>query len=174
MSHQNIQKWANHEVFEEYDHTINLQAIQQEGSFIPCCRPECERGQFHGVDADYPIIAPCQACGAMSCYRHFGLPWHEGFACDEFEDPDMVIRLLQELICDLELASRAAETTLPKGQSQVPSEDTECILNLALHENLFQKDRPFLLQSLAAGEQKSIKKGCGRDDENLPALSFTG
>lgn len=143
MSHQDIQKWAEPEIFEKYDHMITLQAIQQDGSFIRCWRPECEGGQFHDGDADIPV-ATCQACGAMTCYRHSGLPWHEGLTCDEFEDPDTALRMLQEFINDLELVSRVMGTTLSEGQPQITSGDTELQSKISVTRRLLSERRAFL------------------------------
>jgi IBR domain, a half RING-finger domain len=124
MSHQDIKKWTEEEIFEKYDHMITLQAIQEDGSFIRCWRTECGGGQFHDGEVEFPIVI-CQECGAMTCYRHSGLPWHEGLTCDEFENPDTAIRMLQDLINDLKFVSRASEATSSRSEAQMTNRNTE-------------------------------------------------
>lgn len=152
MSHQEIKEWAEHETFEKYDRLFTLQALQQDGSFIRCWRPECEEGQFHDGDIEFPI-AICQ-CGAMTCYRHSGLPWHEGLTCNEFEDPETAIRLLEELVNDLVLASRAVQTTLSKVQSQTTNEDTALQSKLDAARQLISERRAFLVSD---SEQRTAR-----------------
>ncbi|KAF7508478.1 hypothetical protein GJ744_009191 [Endocarpon pusillum] len=143
MSHQDIKMWAEHEVFERYDHLITLQALQEDGSFIRCWRPECGIGQFHAGEAASPIVI-CQACGAMTCYRHSGLPWHEGLTCDQFEDPDRAITLLKDFISELELISRASKTTLSDEQPRIKSGDAEIQSKLNIARLLLSERQAFL------------------------------
>jgi IBR domain, a half RING-finger domain len=124
MTHHDIKRWAEPETFEKYDRLITLQAIQQDRSSVRCCQPECEGIQFHDGDADSPI-ATCHECGIMTCFRHSGLPWHEGLTCDEFEDPHTAVKLLRDLINDLELASGVSGIKLSTGQSHGTSVDRE-------------------------------------------------
>ncbi|ERF74726.1 hypothetical protein EPUS_04895 [Endocarpon pusillum Z07020] len=143
MNHQDIKLWAEHEIFERYDHMITLQALQEDGSFIRCWRPECDTGQFHDGDAASPIVI-CQACRAMTCYRHSGLPWHEGLTCDQFEDPHTAITLLKEFISELELVSRASKTTLSDEQSRIKSGDAEIQSKIGIARLLLSERQAFL------------------------------
>jgi IBR domain, a half RING-finger domain len=142
MSYPDVMKWAAPDVFERYDQMVTLEAIQQDGSFIRCCRADCDGGQFHDGGADFPV-AVCQACGTMTCYRHTGLPWREGLTCDEFEDPHTAIRLLKEHI-ELELASNIHDNTLSKRQSPIASEDTGLQSKLSIARQLISERMAFL------------------------------
>lgn len=124
MSHDDIKRWAEPQIFEEYDRLATLRAIQQDSSSVRCCEPGCEGVHFHDGDAEFPI-ATCQVCGIRTCFRHSHLPWHEGLTCDEFEDPHTAIRLLQEFVDDLEFSSRVTSMELSMKQSQDASTDTE-------------------------------------------------
>jgi IBR domain, a half RING-finger domain len=149
MGHQDIKNWTENEVFEKYDHMITLQAIQEDGSFIRCWRPECGGGQFHDGEAEFPIVI-CQECGAMTCYRHSGLPWHEGLTCDEFENPDTAIRMLQDLINDLKFESRVKGATSSRSQAQMTDRNTELESKLDIARRLRSERRAFL----ASGSDK--------------------
>jgi IBR domain, a half RING-finger domain len=124
IAHQEIKNWTTQEIFERYDHMITLEAIQQEGTFIRCCIPECPGGQFHDGDAHSPI-AKCQTCGTMTCYRHSGLPWHEGLTCEDFEDASKAVTLLQDYIKDLELSARTAGITISAEQAEAENDEFE-------------------------------------------------
>ena len=144
MSHQDIQKWTEQEVFDKYDRMITLQAIQEDGSFIRCWRPECGGGQFHDGEAEFPIVI-CQECGAMTCYRHSGLPWHEGLTCDEFENPDTAIRMLQDLINDLKFDSRVMGASSSRSQAQMTDGNTELESKLNVARRLRSERQAFLV-----------------------------
>lgn len=143
MTYDDVKRWAEHDVFEMYDQMITLQAIQKDGSFIRCCRPECEGGQFHNGGAELPV-AICQSCGTMTCYTHTGLPWHEGLTCEEFEDPETAIGLLRRHIKDLELAARVAGRLFPEGQSQSPHENTEVKAKVSIARELLAQRQTVL------------------------------
>lgn len=138
MTHDDVKKWAEHDIFEMYDQMITLQAIQKDGSFIRCCRPECEGGQFHDGGVEFPV-AICQACGTMTCYKHTGLPWHEGLTCEEFEDPETAIRLLERHIKDLESGARFAGRFFSEGQSQSTHENTEVRAKVSIARELLSE-----------------------------------
>ncbi len=143
MSHQDIKTWAEDEIFERYDDMITLQTLQEDGNFIRCCRPECCGGQFHDGGSASPIVT-CQACGAMTCYRHSGLPWHEGITCDQFEDPNTAISLLKEFISDLERVFRGVNTALSDEQPQMRSGQAELQSKLRIARLLLSERQAFL------------------------------
>ncbi|MCJ1260744.1 hypothetical protein MMC22_000606 [Lobaria immixta] len=65
-------------------------ALEAHPCFRACLAADCTSGQIHeNIHTDIVI---CKSCGSKSCYNH-GVPWHEGYTCDRYDDshPDAVV-----------------------------------------------------------------------------------
>ncbi|KAL4874830.1 hypothetical protein BJY04DRAFT_173480 [Aspergillus karnatakaensis] len=87
LSDEEVERWASVPTFAAYDTARTLRALEGDGEFVRCNRPNCGYGQLHGGGLEDPVVI-CGACGARTCFIHRNIPWHEGLTCAEYEAID--------------------------------------------------------------------------------------
>lgn len=84
LSHDEIRQWADPQTFQAYDNMKTREALEEDGEFITCIRPDCGNGQLHVGGRENPIVM-CRSCGTRTCFVHRGASWHQGFSCEEYD-----------------------------------------------------------------------------------------
>jgi hypothetical protein len=83
LAHDEVQKYATREVFEQYDSFAMRAALGKDPRFRWCRAPNCNSGQIH-LNGEDGNIFRCVACGHRVCVIHNDT-FHEGETCQEFD-----------------------------------------------------------------------------------------